>query len=126
MKIRDVPVPDQAVLVKLVNDSLFVATKSEMLVVNMKDWTSHNISLADNSTSKIDPVSINQMDKEVLLNYNSEFRFLFFVFVFVFSAFCFLFTHSFSHPSRRSSCLSNGEEITRHVVQMVCHPQRSW
>jgi len=83
MKIRDVPVPDQAVLVKLVNDSLFVATKSEMLVVNMKDWTSHNISLADNSTSKIDPVSINQMDKEVLLNYNSEFCFCF-LFLFLF------------------------------------------
>ena len=99
MKIRDVPVPEQAVLVKVVNDSLFVATKSEMLVVSTKDWTSHNISLADNSTSKIDPVSIIQMDKEVLLSYNSEF-FLFaslpvFRFALFVGGFFFSFTVSF-------------------------------
>jgi len=71
LKIKDIPVPDQASLIKVINDSLFVGTRSEFLVLSLKDGTSTSIPLAENS-AKIEPVAVVLLDKEVLISYNSK------------------------------------------------------
>lgn len=70
LKIKEFPVSEQTVLVKLVGDSLFIATKSEISVINTRDASSHTIPLVDGA-SKIEPVSIIQIEKEILLTYNN-------------------------------------------------------
>jgi len=69
-KIKEIPVPETTTIIKSVKENLFVATKSEILVINLNDSSSHNIPLPDNP-SKIEPNSILHLEKEVLISYGN-------------------------------------------------------